>query len=183
MECGEAEERAYNALPQAPEAEIVEMIEAPLRPEHIESEPEVERDFETLEWAIIEGINAIRAERGLSTLDYDPRLQAAAINHSEEMYRLNYFSHTSPVSENSEMTQRIRSEGIAYFKSAGENLAMGPLSDDIAERFIQMWMDSPGHRDNLLTEAYRFTGVGVYGEGDRIYATQLFSERVDRSLE
>ena len=183
LESLKAEERAFNALPQSPEVESVEIIEAPVTPEEVEPEPEVERDFEALEWAIIEGINTIRVERGLSRLAYDPRLQAAAINHSEEMYRLNYFSHTSPVSENSELTQRIRSEGIGYFKSAGENLAMGPLSQDVAERFIGMWMDSPGHRDNLLTEEYRFTGVGVYGQGDRIYATQLFSERVDRSFE
>ena len=187
-------------IEETPELEeLIEEIEV-IEPEAIEEpeaidEPEVlieaspppdtsavNGDFERVEWEILARVNAIRAERGLSELSYDPRLQAGAVKHSAEMYKMNYFSHTSPIAEHAEFDQRIQKEGIGNFQSAGENLVMGPDSADLAERFVQLWMDSPGHRDNILGDDFRFSGVGVYGEGDRVYATQLFSQRVDRSF-
>jgi uncharacterized protein YkwD len=162
--------------PEVFEPEVV--IEAPAAADT----SAVNGDFERVEWEILARINAIRSERGLSSLTYDPRLQAGAVNHSAEMYRMNYFSHTSPVSDHAEFDMRIQREGIGDFQSAGENLVMGPDSADLAERFVDLWMDSPGHRDNILGDDFRFSGVGVYGEGDRVYATQLFSQRVDRSF-
>ena len=143
----------------------------------------VNGDYEGVEWAIVERVNAIRATRGLATLTYDPRLQAGAINHSAEMFQMDYFSHTSPVSDHAEFATRIHDEGIGDFGVAGENLVMGPDASNLAERFVDIWMDSPGHRANILGEDFRFTGVGVYGEGERVYATQLFSQRVVRSAE
>ncbi len=140
-------------------------------------------DFEAVEWAIVERINAIRAERGLASLSYDPRLQAAAVKHSVEMYEMKYFSHTSPVSEHAQFATRITLDGIADFGVAGENLVMGPDARDLAERFVDIWMDSPGHRANILGRDFRFTGVGVYGLDDRVYATQLFTQRVDRAVD
>jgi uncharacterized protein YkwD len=189
------EEAIEEALVEAPvEEELVEelhVLDAPeasepvvvIEAEDADDSSAVNGDFERVEWAILERVNAIRAERGLSSLTYDPRLQAGAVNHSAEMYRMNYFSHTSPVSDHAEFDMRIQREGIGDFQSAGENLVMGPDSADLAERFVDLWMDSPGHRDNILGDDFRFSGVGVYGEGDRVYATQLFSQRVDRSFE
>ncbi|MDP6943419.1 MAG: CAP domain-containing protein [Myxococcota bacterium] len=140
----------------------------------------VNGDFEAVEWAIVEAVNAIRSDRGLAALTYDPRLQAGAIKHSVEMYQMEYFSHTSPVAAHANFATRINLEGISDFGVAGENLVMGPDARDLAKRFVDIWMDSPGHRANILGEDFRYTGVGVYGEGDRVYATQLFSQRVDR---
>jgi len=141
----------------------------------------VNGDFEAVEWAIVELINSVRAERGLTKLIYEARLQAAAIGHSVEMYKMEYFSHTSPLAEHGEFAARINQEGITDFGVAGENLVMGPDARDLAERFVDIWMDSPGHRANVLGEDFRFTGVGVYGLGDRVYATQLFTQRVERA--
>ena len=168
-----------------PEPEVIHELIAEDAPEeevHLESTSGPEGDFAQVEWAIIVRINDIRRARGLSELAYDARLQAAAMNHSTEMYRMNYFEHTSPVAGRETLKERIQLEGIGNFRIAGENLAMGPDIGDIAARFVEMWMDSPGHRDNILTEAYRFTGVGVYGLGKRVYATQLFSQAVTRSF-
>ena len=171
---------------EAPEALEPEAIEAPeivIETPALGDSSAVNGDFERVEWEIMARINAIRADRGLSELTYDPRLQAGAVKHSAEMYRMNYFSHTSPIADHAEFDQRIQREGIKNFQSAGENLVMGPDSADLAERFVDLWMDSPGHRDNILGDDFRFSGVGVYGEGDRVYATQLFSQRVDRAFE
>ena len=57
---------------------------------------------------------------------------------------------------------------------------MGPDARDLADRFVKMWMDSPAHRANVLHPGYAYTGVGVYGDRDRVYATQLFSADVRR---
>ena len=171
---------ALELEPEIVHESVVE--EEPVEELVVESAAGPDGDFGEVEWAIIARINEIRRARGLSELAYDPRLQAAAMNHSAEMHRMNYFSHTSPTHGRESLKERIQLEGIGNFRSAGENLAMGPDIGDIAERFVQMWMDSPGHRDNILTEGYRFTGVGVYGERERVYATQLFSEAVTRSF-
>lgn len=136
-------------------------------------------DFESVEWAILERINHLRAEHGLSRVRYDARLQAAAIKHSAEMYEMDYFSHTSPVSAHAEFATRINREGVTDFGIAGENLVMGPDASDLARRFVDIWMESPGHRANILGSDFRFTGIGVYGLQDRVYATQLFTQRVD----
>ncbi len=138
----------------------------------------VDGDYEQVEWAILDRINAVRAEHGLGALAFDGRLQAASIGHSEEMYRMNYFGHRSPVAGHAEFTQRIAAAGVGDFGVAGENLAMGPDARDVADRFVQMWMDSPAHRANVLQASYRFTGIGVYGDQERVYATQLFSAEV-----
>jgi uncharacterized protein YkwD len=169
--------------PEVLELELVEEPEVVIEAPPAVDTSAVNGDFGRVEWEILARINAIRAERGLSELTYDPRLQAGAVNHSAEMYRMNYFSHTSPVSDHAEFDMRIQREGIGDFQSAGENLVMGPDSAQLAERFVDLWMDSPGHRDNILGDDFRFSGVGVYGQGDRVYATQLFSQRVDRSFE
>ncbi|MGB0592436.1 MAG: CAP domain-containing protein [Myxococcota bacterium] len=168
---------------EAVEPEAIEAPEIIIEAPALGDSSAVNGDFERVEWEIMARINAIRADRGLSELTYDPRLQAGAVKHSAEMYRMNYFSHTSPIADHAEFDQRIQREGIKNFQSAGENLVMGPDSADLAERFVDLWMDSPGHRDNILGDDFRFSGVGVYGEGDRVYATQLFSQRVDRAFE
>ena len=58
---------------------------------------------------------------------------------------------------------------------AGENIAMSTSAT--AADFVKMWMDSPGHRENILRAQFRYTGLGVYGDGEAFYATQVFSSQ------
>jgi hypothetical protein len=63
----------------------------------------------------------------------------------------------------------------------GENLALLSQSIATTERFVEMWMNSPGHRENLLTPAWDVTGVGVFtGRDGTVYATQLADQLVRR---
>jgi uncharacterized protein YkwD len=129
------------------------------------------------EQAIVEQVNAERAALGLSPVVVDPRLREAARVHSRDMAELNFFSHDSPVKGRSGFTDRIREQGLSKFGAAGENIAMahyGPSQR--AAGFMDLWMNSEGHRANILTEEYNFIGVGVYVAADgRVYASQEFS--------
>ncbi len=129
-----------------------------------------------LEVEIFHRINQERAKHGLGPVQLESRLSGAARRHSSEMNTLRYFDHVSPVAQNRKFTDRIRNAGIRTFSAAGENLALTGNTRDLARTFVRMWMESPGHRKNVLTRSYRYTGVGVtFGSNNRVYATQLFT--------
>lgn len=114
-------------------------------------------------------VNEEREQRGLATLVWDERLVPVARSHSEEMFRLKYFSHESPVSGSP--FDRFRSAGISYSR-AGENLAYAQ-SVSVAHRGL---MQSAGHRENILRPEFSRIGIGVINGGayGRM-ATQLFT--------
>jgi uncharacterized protein YkwD len=114
-------------------------------------------------------VNEERAQRGLGALEWDNRLVPVARSHSEEMFRLKYFGHESPVSGSP--FDRLKSAGITYSR-AGENLAYAQ-SVSVAHRAL---MQSPGHRENILRPEFTRIGIGVVSAGayGRM-ATQLFT--------
>lgn len=114
---------------------------------------------------VVELVNARRAEAGCPPLTLDPRLTRAAQRHSEDMSARGYFAHTTP--EGVTFAERIRRAG--YPAPAAENIARGPHS---AERVMRLWMNSPGHRANILNCA--FTAIGVGLDRDGWYWTQTF---------
>lgn len=113
-------------------------------------------------------LNAERTSRGLAALELDPRLVPIARQHSEEMFRLKYFGHQSPVSGSP--FDRIAAAKIGYSR-AGENLAYAQ-SVAVAHRGL---MDSEGHRENILRSEFTRVGIGVVSAGSygRMF-TQLF---------
>ena len=114
-------------------------------------------------------VNEERAHRGLGALLWDEGLVPVARSHSEEMFRLKYFSHESPVSGSP--FDRLKSAGTTYSR-AGENLAYAQ-SVSVAHRAL---MESPGHRENILRPEFTRLGIGVINGG--VYgrmATQLFT--------
>lgn len=129
------------------------------------------------EQAVVEMVNAERAAYGLAPLTVDPRLREAARVHSRDMAEHDFFSHDSPVRGRSSFTDRIKEQGLSKFGAAGENIAMayyGP--SERAAGFMEMWMNSEGHRANILTEDFRYIGVGIYvDEAGRVFASQEFS--------
>lgn len=104
-------------------------------------------------------INQERLANNLSSLDVDPTLAKMAKEHSRDMVKDNYFSHTSPAS--GDILKRIQSTGLDGWVVAGENIA-GASSVDTA---FDALMKSKGHRDNLLNPDYTHVGVGIVNGG------------------
>lgn len=118
------------------------------------------------EQEVIRLVNEIRAENGLNALTYDWELSRVARYKSQDMKDNRYFSHTSPVYGSP--FQMIRNFGIS-FRSAGENIAKGYATP---QAVVNGWMNSSGHRANILNAAYTRIGVGYVAGGN--YWTQMF---------
>ncbi|MCK1988042.1 CAP domain-containing protein [Lysinibacillus fusiformis] len=123
-------------------------------------------DVNAFEQEVVKLTNAERTKAGLSPLQTDDKLMAAAREKSQDMQSNNYFSHTSPTFGSP--FDRMKALGIAY-KSAGENIAQGQRSP---QEVVQAWMDSPGHRANILNGEFTHIGVGYVKSGN--YWTQQF---------
>jgi len=99
-------------------------------------------------------INEQRTKNGLSALKIDDEVQNVARIKAQDMVNNNYFSHTSPTYGSP--FDMLKSFGVSY-KSAGENIA-GNSSNSGA---VNAWMNSEGHRANILSNNYNYTGIGV----------------------
>jgi uncharacterized protein YkwD len=112
--------------------------------------------------------NAERAAVGCGQLRTDERLRTAARGHSQDMADNDYFSHTGL--DGSSPTDRARAAG--YSGGVAENIAMGYRTP---EDVMRGWMNSDGHRNNLLNCNHRVIGVGLaYDSRGRAYWTQNF---------
>jgi len=114
-----------------------------------------------LESRVLVDINRVRAEHGLAPLRLSTRLSAAASQHSREMARVGYFSHSS--ADGAAFWRRIArfypSGGYSSW-SVGENLLWSSPDVD-APGAIKMWMGSPEHRANLLNRSWREVGLSA----------------------
>lgn len=114
-------------------------------------------------------VNAERKKQGLKELTLSNNISHIANLKAQDMAQNNYFSHTSPsYGSPFEMLQHF---GVSY-KSAGENIAAGQRS---AEEVMQSWLNSSGHRANILNPSYTELGVGYAAGGSyKTYWVQLF---------
>ena len=115
---------------------------------------------------VVRLVNEKRAAQGLKPLTQDWQLSRVARYKSDDMRSLGYFSHTSPTYGSP--FEMMRSFGISY-RTAGENIAKGYKTP---EAVVAGWMNSPGHRANILNPAYTHIGVGYVSSGN--YWTQMF---------
>ena len=156
--------------------ESTEDRQADARAEAADSVAELERQVHA-------GINAERAQNGGSPLRWEARLAAVARAHSDDMTGRGYFSHDTP--EGLGPSERIDRAGYSCWKGShygvAENIAIETTSgglDRVAAEAVRSWMNSPGHRTNLLGRQYDRTGVGVsFGRWrgyDAVYLTQVF---------
>jgi len=118
------------------------------------------------ELAVVELVNEARAQYGLSALTANEKLSDVARMKSQDMLDNNYFSHTSPTYGTP--FEMMKAFGITY-NSAGENIAYGYATP---EAVVNGWMNSSGHRANILSESYTQIGVGYVANGN--YWTQMF---------
>ena len=139
--------------------------------------------------------NRARTARNLSALAYDDALESLAHGHSADMAGRGYFAHADP--RGNRAGERARAAGYRY-QHLGENLFQGTLysqtstrivggrqdvfyrwylPDELAEEIVQAWLDSPGHRTNLLSPRYTHEGIGVaFAPDGHVLVTQNLSE-------
>ena len=110
--------------------------------------------------------NRERAKYGLPALSEDWELSRVARYKSQDMHDRHYFSHTSPTYGSP--FEMMRAFGLSY-RSAGENIAMGYRTPAAV---VEGWMNSEGHRANILNASFTRIGVGYVADGH--YWTQMF---------
>ena len=162
------------SIPEAPDKpttpEKPSDPDAPTNPEK-PSVPDGEINASSYELEVLDLVNAERAKNGLSKLSWSDELASVARAHSNDMLNRNFFSHTNP--DGQSPFDRMRAAGIKY-SSAGENIAAGQKTP---QEVVKAWMNSEGHRANILNASFTKLGVGyVVGNGAyNTYWTQNFA--------
>ena len=105
---------------------------------------------------VVNLVNQERAAAGLSPLTSDSALARVAMDKAKDMYHNNYFSHQSPTYGSP--FDMMRSYGISY-SYAGENIASGQRTP---QEVVTAWMNSPGHRANIMSTNFTTIGVAYY---------------------
>lgn len=146
-------------------------------------------DTERAEELILERTNTVRATHGLSNLSVGGVPTRFAEEHSEDMGEYNFFGHRGP--NGTSANERMSIIGDACGGPASENAHRAPLvsevrvyggeqevnifeEDELATYAVQGWMNSPGHRENMLDSRWSQAGVGVYVEDETVYMTIVF---------
>ncbi|MHC3439583.1 CAP domain-containing protein [Natrialbaceae archaeon A-gly3] len=154
-------------------------------------------DRALVERYVHEAVNEERTDRGLEALAFDDELREIARAHSEDMAERGYFAHDDP--EGNSFADRYEEHGYecraytddGYYYTGGENIAYtyfdqpvrtssGEIVEHTTERelangIVDQWMNSDGHRENILAEYWNNEGIGIAVTDDnRVYATQNF---------
>lgn len=128
--------------------------------------PIVDSSVTSFEDEVVRLVNVERSKRGLRPLAEDWELSRVARIKSQDMHDKGYFSHTSPTYGSP--FDMMKSFGIKY-RSAGENIARGQATP---QAVVNAWMNSSGHRANILNSSFTHIGVGYVADGK--YWTQMF---------
>lgn len=148
----------------------------------------------TLEFAVHQLVNFERQKNSLSVLSQDPGLAEIARAHSNDMFLNDFFEHenlqglTAAERGNAVGYTCLKNFGEFYTEGISENLFQGylysssnPLRrnyialENLAFKIVEDWMNSPGHRENILTETYDREGIAVViGDDESVWVTQNF---------
>ena len=128
--------------------------------------PTLDASVSSYEQKVIDLVNEIRVQNGLRKFTANWELSRVARYKSQDMKDKKYFSHTSPTYGSP--FDMMKSFGISY-KTAGENIAYGYSTP---EAVVKGWMNSEGHRKNILNPSFTQIGVGYVASGN--YWTQMF---------
>lgn len=119
-------------------------------------------NLDQLQGTVLCLLNRERTSRGLARLKSNRKLETAAEKYARQMVASDFFSHVSP--GGSTMMQRVRASGYlsgARGWTVGENIAYGTGHFATADEIMQGWMESPGHRANILHPGFKEVGVGI----------------------
>lgn len=105
---------------------------------------------------VIEWTNIYRGENSLGSLSINTRLNKSAFIKAQDMLNRQYFAHNSPSGEG--VADLVKDAGYEFIL-VGENLALGNFENE--KELLRAWMNSPGHRENILNTSYLEIGVGV----------------------
>lgn len=141
-------------------------IEDSMTPSISDSQNEITDTRTQFENQVLELVNIERESYQLSPLTMDENVRQIARIKSTDMYEKRYFDHTSPTYGTP--FQMLKSFNVSYL-AAAENIAQGQRTP---EAVVRAWMNSPGHRANILNASYTKLGVGLEENG--YYWTQLF---------
>jgi len=134
--------------------------------------PGANHTAESYTYEVVKLVNQERSKVGLPPLKENWELSRVARYKSEDMIAKSYFSHTSPTYGSP--FQMMKDFGISY-QAAGENIAAGQRTP---AEVVEAWMNSEGHRKNILSPTYTEIGVGyVKGGSYGHYWTQMFIKR------
>lgn len=153
------------------------------------SEGSTRIDTERAEQLILEQTSAVRRNHGLSILSSGDTATRFAEQHSRDMGVHNYYAHRGPNGVSA--MERMERISAACGSTASENIHLAPLTSrvriyggeeivniydesELAKYAVQGWMNSPGHRDNMLDERWSTAGVGVYVANENVYMTIVF---------
>ncbi|MGW2212022.1 sigma-70 family RNA polymerase sigma factor [Streptomyces sp. NPDC001781] len=159
--------------PRAIRPTVSAAVKAPLRPARPASRTPLARSAPSGTVArVIALVNDERAKAGCGPVSEDRLLDAAAQGHSEDMGTRRFFDHTNP--DGAGPDARITAAGYRW-SAYGENIAQGQRT---AESVMAAWMNSPGHRANILNCSFRNLGVGVHEGSGGPWWTQDFGARM-----
>lgn len=162
-------------LPGQPDGELPDVnlpdqpeTEAPDNGQPETPDQGTEDENQSFAMQVINLVNQEREKEGLPALTYDAEIEKAALVRAKETEES--FSHTRP--DGRQFSTALTEAGVT-FRGAGENIAYGQKTP---EQVMQGWMNSPGHRANIMNKNYTKIGVGYYQNANGVnYWTQLFT--------
>jgi uncharacterized protein YkwD len=167
---------------QAPASETERPSERIATPIIVDEDGPFRGEFAGAEEHILALVNDQRTRHGLEPLIISSELAVVARDHSSDMGERGFYSHVDPegITPNERITAAMgdtyylagTSENIAYTESSRGFAHQEHTA--IAEQLMNGWMNSPGHRANILRDSSTHIGIGLHRSGNRIYATQKF---------
>lgn len=134
---------------------------------------------EALARDVVAAANAARAQAGVARLAPDAQLGTAAADYARELAARGTLSHTSIRRGYTTLMERLALAGARVVR-AGENLGAMSARSELPVQVIRMWLDSEGHRRNLLNPAYTLTGAGAAAGADGTwYFVQVYASPAD----
>ena len=132
-------------------------------------------DVEALEHRCLNEINRVRRAHRLAPLEHSKELLLVARNHSRRMSEEGFFSHTDP--DGFSIKERVNRAGIKW-KAVAENIASSRGYSNPVAVSMHGWMESEGHRSNILNQYFNLTAVGVWiSATGAVYFTEIFVKR------
>lgn len=129
-----------------------------------------------VERAAFDMINQQRARNGQRPLAWSDELAAVARVHSQNMAEFKFFGHRGL--DNKMVSDRADAQGLGKWRAIGENIAFNRGYQDPTAKAVQLWLDSPGHRRNMLDSNWKESAVGVASADDgSYYFTQVFLKK------
>lgn len=148
-----------------------------IRNENLNQKEDFQREFQGNEDDIIDLVNYARQEKGLELVAKNSKLMQSALAKAEDMKNKNYFEHVSPEG----LEPWFFAEKVDYkYKTFGENLAEGFFS---AETVHEGWMNSEGHRENILNKDFKEMGVGIVAFEQNGLSSYLIVQHFGTELE